>query len=464
MRFLGFDISRVSKPQAQTKSVLEQVQRQTPGIFSNLVPSSPFTAALSTLLSEKNYTKSPRQMLELYRLAYHCFTFFPRAMQIRNDFLGCPEFVSDDPVLQNELNDWAEEIPIYKAGVPYVDDKGMENFIKRMHTESMKWGMSFCELKRAENSFEVTGILMAPSDRFDHTVMADGMSILTYSGSNGNVYFYELGDLMQMAIRPNGEFPWGDAMATYGEFFITKCIRFLEAELNFRERIGNPTILTTVQPDFAAIPENVNIEPKSQRETYADALKIKDALNQAHAHRMRTGKPSDITFVPKTPAKVEQIAVGQGVSGATDFTSVYEQLLSNLHLITDVPSTFLGVSTSAGIGSDKFRIEKAFLESRSESDREKAENIIYNVTDNWMLGMKVNPKWLTAYDIHWETANIDDQKLEADTKLVDAQVIAQQIANFGALLTEFGSDAANNYAEDIGHSDWFSNDGAGLQI
>ena len=78
--------------------------------------------------------------------------------------------------------------------------------------------------------------------------------------------------------------------------------------------------------------------------------------------------------------------------------------------------------------------------------------------------MKVNPKWLTAYDIHWETANIDDQKLEADTKLVDAQVIAQQIENFGALLTEFGSDAANNYAEDIGHSDWFSNDGAGLQI
>jgi hypothetical protein len=163
------------------------------------------------------------------------------------------------------------------------------------------------------------------------------------------------------------------------------------------------------------------------------------------------------------PVRVEQIPFGQGINGTSDFPTIYEQLLSNLHLITDVPSTFLGVSTSAGIGTDKFRIEKAFLEKRSESDREKIENLIYQVADNYLIGIKANPNLLKNYDIKWRTTSVDDKKLEADTDLVSSQVIQQQLMNFQALLTEFGDDAANEYAVSIGKPNWYSQSGTGLQ-
>jgi hypothetical protein len=288
--------------------------------------------------------------------------------------------------------------------------------------------------------------------------------MLTFQGSSGQVWLPELFDIAMLMTDPTVKHPWGNAMGTYGEYMMAKAVRFIEAEMNFRERVGNPTIMTTFSPDASAITSDAPFDPQSVKDTLGEISKLRDSLVDAHRKRLSTGKGSDIVATMKTPIKVDQYAHGQGVMGGTNFPALYEIMVGQLQLITKVPSTFLGISTAAGIGSDKFRIEKQFLEAQAGADRDKLENCIYKLTDNWLIGMKVNPKFLTSYDIKWSTPNVDDAKLKADTDLVSAQAVQAQLMNLSTILTEFDSDRANQYAESIGKPEWYSEDGAGLGL
>ena len=458
MKILGFEIHR-------QKSMLQE-QRATSGsgVFTASMPTSPVIAALNTLLSDRNHTRSPRELIELYELMYYVFPFFATAMDIRANFVGCPEFTGEDEILAKELNDMAEEFPIYKVGCAYQDDAGLENYARRLFIENLKYGASFSELNRAENSMEVTGVTLAPSSMFNFQIAQNMKWMLTFQGSSGQVWLPDLFDIAMLMTDPTVKHPWGNAMGTYGEYMMAKAVRFIEAEMNFRERVGNPTIMTIFSPDASIYEQESIVKPQDIKDSLAELEKFRDALSDAHRKRLSTGKPSDITAINKVPVKADQYTHGQGISGAGEFSSIYEIMLGQLQLITKVPSTFLGISTSAGIGSDKFRIEKQFLEAQAGADRDKLENAIYKLTDNWLIGMKVNPKFLTSYDIEWSTPNVDDAKLKADTDLVSAQAVQAQLMNLSTILTEFDSDRANQYAESIGKPEWNSEDGAGLGL
>jgi len=457
MKIAGFEIKR------QTKSLTGGSFSTGTQFYSNQLPPSPFAAALNTLISTDNYKKSPRELLALYNLMYHVFPFFERAFTIHQDFMGMVEFTSEDEGLQKALNDWAEEVPIFIPGSPYENDRGMSNYAHRLLADSMASGSAFSELMRAESGIEVTGLLHANPECFNF-IQLNGIYYLVYNGISGQVVIKELGDLSMFQHNPSGKFPWGTPMGYNAEFFITKATRFIEARVSFEERIGNPNITTVFSPDMN-IPEANLPTIQQYQDTHDRIIEAARLQNDAALHRLRTGKASDIIVTSDVPLTITQHTHGQGVAGSTGFSEILDQFLSALHLVTDVPSIFLGIDSPAGLGSEKFRVEKSFLTLRANTNRQRIEPTIYKASDNWLLGQKVNPKWLTAYDIKWCTPNVDDEKLAADTELVNAQTLAQQVANFDALLQmDAEAESANLYAEQIGKPEWKSNPGTGAGL
>ncbi len=118
-------------------------------------------------------------------------------------------------------------------------------------------------------------------------------------------------------------------------------------------------------------------------------------------------------------------------------------------LRTGVPGTFIGLPNSPGLGSDIYKEQRSFLEALAKDDAQTLKLKAYHIIDQYLMSIKASPKDIENYQIHFEKPEMNDELIEAQAELTEAQALQQQLMNFSQLQM-MNPDSAAMYAEEIG--------------
>jgi len=446
MKLLGFDITR-------TREKVEENKFWTGGASTGIaqiqIPPSPIADALSASLSGNSWYNDPRTQLGTYRLIYHCFPQFQRASQIRQNFVGCMEVICEDPKLKLEIELFIERFKIYSQHKRTNDDVGLERLLKnRLLNSSLMDGRAFSELRRDEVTGEVIGALCVPSELFTYQILDGSHWDLVYQALMGGRHVIDESapDVISFSNDPGTNTPWGYPMAYGADYMANNAIRLIEAKVAYETRIGNPTGITTIGMDQSFDPDKYT--PTERTEMQSRMQEVVNVTKESAQRRMKFGKASDIILTMSAPIRVGSTFYGEGVSAGSPEAAMMT-FTDWMVLRTGVPGTFIGLPNSPGLGSDIYKEQRSFLEALAKDDAKALQLESYHIIDQYLMSIKASPASIENYEIQFNKPEMNDELIEAQAELTEAQALQQQLMNFQQLQT-MNPDEATAYAEEIG--------------
>jgi len=437
--------------------------------------SSTYQNPLLKIIGNPCDSLDPRVKLPSYQALTHALPIIQKAIRVHDQFIGNPVFVvgeKGNPKAVAVLEKFWQDCKIHGQ---YLNDiganTGLQMFKSSMVRATLENGSQFFELLQDDaagariNKNPITGLRLFDPDLFTYLQDPANLqrAILRYQPPIGG-YIDVTPDMniRELHFTDNPKFPWGLPISYGAEMVAERWLRFVIAYVEGAIFAGNPIGLTTVgyDPGKQSALQNAGAAAMEKKDI-DDSVRAIAATHTAAIQELdRTGrKQHEVIVLPSTAIDMKTMFYGQGLTPTPAFSQSADTLLEEIARSLNTPFTFLGVhQAGGGIGSDKFTIEKQELKHATESERRILEmNAIRRVNSAVLIanGIIDAPD---AYQIEWETPDLDDEKLEAEAELVEAQAVAQQLLNAATMMTEFSgagnvADAVNEYLKecDLGY-------------
>jgi len=395
----------------------------------------------------------PYPNLKVYYALDRALPFLQRARNIRADIKGNHFYTSEDPVLENELNDYQETFRIENEFVQdHQGQRGLSNFFRTRTRERLLSGQFFDEIYTdlPDQQGIPIGTRCFDPGVFQYNQDENQRPALYFNSMSGPVRVKPSLWFTSSKQEPSPRYYWGTPMCYGMEFVANLLLRLMITRQDTHARIANPPGVWL----FSTTPESVHKFGAELEPMIKDAkAKFESAFGNAIRRAKETGFVDDLAIsLPGTT--LDYKIFGQGMTGLTEYPEEFNLLANMVILNTGVPMEFLGFgSGGGGIGSDKFKILVGLLQSNANSERIEDDNYAERLGRLWLL--KTNSPATAmkkgAFGHTWELPNINDEAVEAQTSLVSAQAFAAHLENFLMLQTQFatgdeGMEAAEQYA------------------
>ena len=315
-----------------------------------------------------NFDTDPRMLLNTYRAIIWALPYFKTAMTIHQDMTGCPVIVSDDKVLEKELNErWdMMNVATYRNDI-YKIQKGADAFKNRLMGSTDSQGIGFAQIARDESGNPV-GTTHYNPELFSIKDYANYFRFC-YQSPMGQREIEKSNDFFIHVSRVSDKFNWGLPICYGAEYFATLIVSMMESRMSYEAMFGNPLIQNFISNKESTEDYNKTAWKETERILAQYNTDIQSAIRAQLKYRkssiMNTALPGNLEITSRT--------MGEGMTGSTNVPQLIKDWTEIVVLCTECPGSFLGMASSAGIGSDKFRIEKGFLMNRAKQNRYNLE-------------------------------------------------------------------------------------------
>jgi len=424
------------------------------------------------VLGQQTVSADPRVKLATYRALTGALTIIQRAIQVHSEFIGTPNVIvgeKGNPRAVAILERFWAETPIFGKYInPMSADHGLGSFVSQMIASTFGDGSQFFRLMQPPttarvNKSPIEGLRLFDSGDFEYIPDPADLerALLSYMSPNGQIYITPEMGYGEFHFSIDRRFPWGTPIAYGPEFFCRQFIEFIIAHIDGTKRKANPIGITLI--GFKAPPQQAMTNAKEYAANAQIMMESTQKLKDTHKDALRvsktTGAPQDEILILPGDVSLSSQFYGAGIEMPPNFEEMCAQLVKDVALGLDTPMMFLGIDQGGGgLGSSLFAYQKTSLVEATKKEREKLEkNCLRVICDQVLVqnSIQVTPD---TYGLEWETVDLDDEKLEAETRKLDAEAFAQELLNVAAIATTLSGrdpEAAHQaYIEDIDQRSW----------
>jgi hypothetical protein len=311
----------------------------------------------------------------------------------------------------------------------------------------------------------ITGLRLYDSSKFDYIINPSDLErvVLQYTAPTNVIDVTAAMGINELHFARNADFPWGLPIAYGAELYAERWIRALISYVNGTIRKGDPIGITLI--GFKAPPRGVMTDQKEYAAEAAQMVANTQTLKSTHREAIQkqrtTNQPQDEVLVLPGDVSMNSSYYGAGIDLPPNFKDLADVLLGQLGAGLNTPSMFLGLSqgASGGFSGELFKIQKETMKLTADGERRMLEqNCLRRICDQVLRDNKiiVTPD---AYSFEWDEVDTSDEKVEAETRKINAEATAIELLNITAISTELSgvanpANALNTYLDEIEREEW----------
>jgi hypothetical protein len=427
-------------------------------------------------IGEYNGIENPRLKLGSYRALAQAVTIIRQAMRTHRTFIGIPKIAAGeqgDPRAVKALEKFWDTTPIHGQHINEIAaDRGLSQFVARMVDGTLRDGSQFYQIVQEPtegnrvNKAPIQALRIFDSANFNYTQRVDNTEQYELQYTSPMTMLRQIRSLgegfREFHFSASSEWLWGLPLCHGAEMASVNFLKYLLAVVANAENIGNPLSITAIgfEPPVRGV-EATEVYTARVKELTDQVGTVKNTVKEALSARSERTKPiNTLITLPSSSIKIDQKSLGEGLQALTNVPQILESFMLQIGNALDTPLTFLGISTGGGgIGSDKYRFEKEAMKMKAEAERKRfVENVLRQIHEAVLVSQSIQVR-PDSYKIEWETPDLDDEKLEADTRLIEAQATAQELLNVAAIQMEFSGqgnleEVKANYLNEIDRPTW----------
>jgi len=418
-----------------------------------------------------NNERDPRIKLPSYRALTKALSIIQLAIKTHADFIGTPKIYAGEKGNKQAvavLDKFWAETPIHGQYINDISaDRGLESFAALVIPETFRNGSSFFQLMRgdAQPKSPITGLRLYDSSKFDYVINPADLErvVLQYTAPTNVIDVTAAMGINELHFARNADFPWGLPIAYGAELYAERWIRALISYVNGTIRKGDPIGITLI--GFKAPPRGVMTDQKEYAAEAAQMVANTQTLKSTHREAIQkqrtTNQPQDEVLVLPGDVSMNSTYYGAGIDLPPNFKDLADVLLQGIASALGVPPSFLGLSqgASGGFSGELFKIQKESMKRTAEGERRMLEqNCLRRICDQVLRDNKiiVTPD---AYSFEWDEVDTSDEKVEAETRKINAEATALELLNITAISTELSgvanpANALNTYLDEIEREEW----------
>lgn len=399
-------------------------------------------------------TVSPRAVLDEIRATNWAFTPFTEAATKHAEIMGRVVIKSEDPKLEQELQDMADNISVVLNN--RKDSKQAHKGLDVACFNILKWskleGESFAEQTESEDG-TINRIRIYDSTRFDIQRIMQFDDRLTFIQDSGAmIYVPETMNLVEFAPNMQPGLPWGIPMAYNATFISTRLTNLIVNQGTQRARVSNP-------PGFAYLgidPTMVKSMPVHEHKTLMDAINtvgetmrelftrsMATDTSQAHRNFASGTLPAGVSVLEKT--------FGADIPIMGEFADEFDRFARMAFLPCGLPYPFIGLEgPSGGMNADLFDKLMQLVQVAADQHRHDIRPVALRFMHQLMDSMKMRPGLKDRFTIEFDAPNLGDMLRNATIKQTEQEAFAAGINNYLTLreMPGLSEQEARQRAED----------------
>jgi len=418
------------------------------------------------------YKQDPRIKLPSYRALTKALSIIQLAIKTHADFIGTPKIVEGKGTNSKQavavLEKFWAETPIHGQYINDISaDRGLESFTQLVIPETFRNGSSFFQLMRGDTlpKSPITGLRLFDSSKFDYVINPADLerAVLQYTAPTNVIDVTAAMGINELHFARNADFPWGLPIAYGAELYAERWIRALISYVNGTIRKGDPIGITLI--GFKAPPRGVMIDQKEYAAEAAQMVANTQTLKSTHREAIQkqrtTNQPQDEVLVLPGDVSMNSTYYGAGIDLPPNFKDLADVLLQGIASALGVPPSFLGLSqgASGGFSGELFKIQKESMKRTADGERRMLEqNCLRRICDQVLKDNSIVVK-PDAYGFEWDEVDTSDEKVEAETRKINAEATAIELLNITDISTTLSgvknpANALNYYLDEIYREEW----------
>ena len=436
--------------------------------YTTGISSSNFNHPIVTILEDCTSGKigaNPRERLYAYRAMDEVIPVLADARDWLRFSVGRLELTSEDPRLEQELQEWAKMFEIRPdRKMDFVFERGLNNYVHSLLDGAERDGMAFGELYSDGRREPVKGVMTRDAECFYFRTQGDLdlTTELIYNSVRGPVVVTESSNFIAYSAKRDTRFAWGLPMGYGTEWLHEKLLKRFNAWEGGNIRAGYPPTVHVLSPDMEDAMGNPVLLEQIKGEIKPDGTRqdpiqkqMTEAWEGGISDVYKRGKSFDLWAMFRGKMKYEQHVHGKGIPLSTMFPEEHQLLCSDIARRGPVPLGLLNLSREAGgIGSNKFRTEAAMLVSAAEHYRDRLEVVVKKIVSAYLVSLGAGESTLTNWKPVWVAPSIEDFKEKAEAKLREAEAVGKEWETFTNMVLEGAREGANAYARELGREEW----------
>lgn len=393
---------------------------------------------LDHCMPEMRVDVSPRLVLDEVRAVNFAFTPFTMAANRHAQLMGKAVIKSDDPKLQQELQDIANDLQLVTNNrTDGQHDKGLDLAVKNLLEWALLDGASFMEMQEDEENGGELRLRLYDSERFDIQRIQIFRDVLTFIQDNGAlVYVPDTLRLIEFSPRRQPGKPWGIPMAYNATFFTDNLTRLIINERHARSRNASPPGFSVVTYDSEVIQRAASSPAgKSELEKLEEVRQTLGSLIKKSIDPMRAvNKQEWATALMPGGTGVHNMTLGSDLPVMGGFEMEFDRFANLAFLPTHMPYPFLGLQgPKTGFGSDEFSQQMKLLAATSDDHRKMVRPHARRIMDAAMDAQRMNPRLKDRYTIEFDAPDLRDVQKEATAQKTLHEAAKIGIENYMSL-------------------------------
>lgn len=341
---------------------------------------------------------------------------------IKRRFLeGSVVVEADDQGLENDINDWIENVQV--GYTPDHPVQGLQVWLDRAAENADEMGLGLVEIRMNESGTELER-LVAPDPRLFSFQRIDGDPENWYlhhrRTREGKVMGQRLTSPMvrTLQLSHDNTSPWGRALASGLEFTAEVFIRMWISLNNLVWRMGDPSKIWKLMYD----PEAELKE--GQADTDLDELL---AVVQGAYEARNQGNVADAFFAAHG-AEVQSEALGENIivsSMAAYMKPLLGLATSQIIGKADVPAWLYpaGIVPSEGLNSDRAQMEGTIAQAAAQQRAQRIDRLAAWAINTWLISTR-GSRFVGQYTIHRSRTAPISEKMRQEARSAQASADA----------------------------------------
>jgi hypothetical protein len=371
--------------------------------------------------------------LLIYHLIRQYIPTLDAAIKNRRQLEGYPHIVSKDQRLADALNDWLFDVPVgYLGGRASLS--GLHVYANMMADNADEYGLSAGEIQVDEQGREIMRLVVPNVRTLSlHDENQDGLHELFQTQKGQRVRLDDNLLVQVLSFTYSAETVWPVPMAWSLLRSTEAVLRMYESVINGWWRFGDPSLLLGIeypeseqgpQMEALALPDGTSVSfPTSVR-------MMKYALEGVMKGR-RSGNVGDAYLYTEGGGKIVNQVLGEVDATLMRYFKEQSSVFEG-HIIahSDTPVwMYPHIEQSGdGLGSARSNNQALICATAAGRRNDRKEAVIRDVLDTHLL-LSGDARYVGKYEVAFESANILDEKYEADTQKVQAEADAAIIEN-----------------------------------
>lgn len=421
-------------------------------------------------------SRDPRVKLPSYRAITQALSIVQLAIQVHRQFIGTPRIMAGEkgnPRAVAILEKFWADTPIYGQMINEISaDRGLASFTSLIVPDTFRDGSQFFGLMQEPttariNRAPIEGLRLFDSALFEYMQDPTNLErlILRYASPMSVIDITPDLGYNELHFDKTSSYAWGLPIAYGAEFFAERFVRALIAYVNGHIRKGDPigvTLIGYAPPADKTIGNAAGKQSAANEKLMAETVATVSESHKAAIERQRlTGQPQD--QIISLPGDVTMLSnyYGSGVELPPNFEQLNNALESGIARSLKTPFSFLGITqgASGGFSGELFKLQKESMRLVAKGERELLEKNCIRVINSRVLAANGIIDTPEAYELDWETLDLDDDLLEAQAQKAKAEAVGLELLNITTISTALSGvkdpvAALNDYMEEIGRDSW----------